>query len=180
LTGRRNEAITALKQAIALGYPLNLIESAPDLLTLRRDARYQKLLIDMEKKSKNMTYEKPWMKLSVHFDADQITNQLDYAFTSCDGSADPRHGPYMGGVHFQQGQHVYLEVNCCGTKKSGFTGFQIVDCCLITVPQLTQIGPDVPTRYSLPSPFLQSVGATYQFPWILSPVCCHWIQPCPT
>lgn len=52
LTGRRNEAITALKQAIALGYPLNLIESAPDLLTLRRDARYQKLLIDMERNQK--------------------------------------------------------------------------------------------------------------------------------
>lgn len=111
-----------------------------------------------------MTYEKPWMKLSIHFDADQITNQLDYAFTSCDGSADPRHGPYMGGVHFQQGQHVYLEVNCCGTKASGFTSFQIVDCCLISVPQLTQIGPDVPTRYSLPSPFLQAAGAAYQLP----------------
>jgi len=108
-----------------------------------------------------MTYEKPWMKLSVHFDADQTTNQLDYAFTSCDGSADPRHGEYMGGVHFHQGQHVYVEVNCCGSKKSGFTSFQIVDCCLISVPQLTQIGPDVPTRYSPPSPFLQAIGATY-------------------
>lgn len=52
LTGRRNEAIATLRQAIALGYPLNLIESSPDLLTLRRDARYQKLLIDMERKQK--------------------------------------------------------------------------------------------------------------------------------
>lgn len=103
----------------------------------------------------------PWMKLSVHFDVDQITNQLDYSFTSCDGTADPRHGPYMGGVHFQQGQHVYLDVTCCGSEKSGFTSFQIVDCCIISVPQLTQIGPKVPTVYSPPSPFLQAVGATY-------------------
>ncbi|PKB21614.1 hypothetical protein [Janthinobacterium sp. 64] len=111
-----------------------------------------------------MTPVSPWMKLSVHFDADQITNQLDYNFTSCDGTADPRHGPYMGGVHFQQGQHVYLDVNCCGSKESGFTSFQIVDCCLITVPQLTQIGANVPTRYSPPSPFLQALGATYNLP----------------
>lgn len=108
-----------------------------------------------------MTYEKPWMKLSVHFDADQTSSQLDYAFTSSDGDADPRHGQYMGGVHFQQGQHVYLEVTGCGSKESGYTSFQIIDCCLISVPQLTQIGADVPTRYSHPSPFLQAVGATY-------------------
>jgi len=101
------------------------------------------------------------MKLSVHFDADQTTNQLDYAFTSCDGSADPRHGQYMGGVHFKAGQHVYLDVNCCGSKESGFTSFQIVDCSFISLPQLTQIGPDVPTRYAAPSPFLQAIGAVY-------------------
>ncbi|MGF6117485.1 hypothetical protein ABIE30_003986 [Janthinobacterium lividum] len=111
-----------------------------------------------------MTPVSPWMKLSVHFDVDQITNQLDYSFTSCDGTADPRHGPYMGGVHFQQGQHVYLDVTCCGSEKSGFTSFQIVDCCIISVPQLTQIGPKVPTVYSPPSPFLQAVGATYSLP----------------
>lgn len=111
-----------------------------------------------------MTPVSPWMKLSVHFDVDQITNQLDYSFTSCDGTADPRHGPYMGGVHFQQGQHVYLDVTCCGSKESGFTSFQIIDCCIISVPQLTQIGPKVPTVYSPPSPFLQAVGATYNLP----------------
>lgn len=108
-----------------------------------------------------MTYEKPWMKLSIHFDADQTSSQLDYSFTSCDGSANPRHGEYMGGVHFEAGQHVYLDVNCCGSKKGGFTSFQIIDCCIISTPQLTQIGFGVPTRYSAPSPFLQAVGATY-------------------
>lgn len=108
-----------------------------------------------------MTYEKPWMKLAVHFDADQTSSQLDYAFTSCDGTADPRHGQYMGSVHFQQGQHVYVEVTGCGMKTSGYSSFQIVDCCIISVPQVTQMGTGVPTVYSPPSPFLQSVGATY-------------------
>ena len=111
-----------------------------------------------------MTYEKPWMKLSVHFDADQTGSQLDYSFKSCDGTAHPYHGPNTGSVHFERGQHVYLDVTCCGSEKSGFTTFEIIDCCIISVPQLTQIGPKVPTIYSPPSPFLQAVGATYSLP----------------
>ena len=111
-----------------------------------------------------MTPVRPWMKLSVHFDADQITNQLNYNFTSCDGSADPHYGPNMGGVHFKKGQNVYLDVTGCGNKASGFTTFEIIDCCIISVPQLTQIGPKIPTVYSPPSPFIQTVGATYNLP----------------
>ncbi|QKY10446.1 serine/threonine-protein kinase [Janthinobacterium lividum] len=52
LIGNRSEALAALLQASKLGYPLNLIESAPDLLNLRRDARYQQLLINLERDSK--------------------------------------------------------------------------------------------------------------------------------
>lgn len=52
LSGNRLAAFDALQQAVKLGYPLNLIESAPDLLDLRRDARYQQFLINLERDSK--------------------------------------------------------------------------------------------------------------------------------
>ncbi|OEZ83062.1 serine/threonine-protein kinase PknA [Janthinobacterium sp. HH104] len=52
LIGNRSDALASLLQASKLGYPLNLIESAPDLLNLRRDARYQQLLINLERDSK--------------------------------------------------------------------------------------------------------------------------------
>jgi tetratricopeptide (TPR) repeat protein len=52
LTGNRSKALAALLQASKLGYPLNLIESAPDLLNLRRDAHYQQFLINLERDSK--------------------------------------------------------------------------------------------------------------------------------
>ena len=52
LIGNRSEALDALLTASKLGYPRNLIESAPDLLNLRRDARYQQLLINLERDSK--------------------------------------------------------------------------------------------------------------------------------
>ena len=48
LIGQRNEAVDALQKAVRLGYPLHLIESEPDLLTLRRDARYQQFIINLE------------------------------------------------------------------------------------------------------------------------------------
>ncbi|AYM77792.1 serine/threonine-protein kinase [Janthinobacterium agaricidamnosum] len=52
LLGNRTEAIQAVLHASKLGYPINLIDSAPDLLNLRRDARYQQFLINMERDSK--------------------------------------------------------------------------------------------------------------------------------
>ena len=48
LLGLRNEAVDALQKAVKLGYPLHLIESEPDLLALRRDARYQQFIINLE------------------------------------------------------------------------------------------------------------------------------------
>ena len=52
LTGNRDVAVTALLEAVKLGYPLNLIETAPDLLNLRRDARYQQFIINMKRDPK--------------------------------------------------------------------------------------------------------------------------------
>ncbi|STR26433.1 Serine/threonine-protein kinase PrkC [Janthinobacterium lividum] len=52
LTDMRGEALAALQQASTLGYPLNLIESAPDLLNLRRDARYQQFIINLKRDRK--------------------------------------------------------------------------------------------------------------------------------
>lgn len=52
LIGNRNAAINALELCSNLGYPKNLIESAPDLLDLRRDLRYQKIFINLKKDSK--------------------------------------------------------------------------------------------------------------------------------
>ncbi|MEG0881012.1 MAG: tetratricopeptide repeat protein, partial [Janthinobacterium sp.] len=49
LIGNRDAAMTALLEAARLGYPINLIETAPDLLNLRRDARYQHFIINMKR-----------------------------------------------------------------------------------------------------------------------------------
>jgi hypothetical protein len=101
------------------------------------------------------------MQISVRFDIDQISSHLDYSFKSSDESADPTEGRYTGGVFFRQGQHVYVDVTGSGSKASEFSSFQVIDCCIITKPKVTQAGAGIATRYSPPSPFLQSVGAAY-------------------
>lgn len=104
---------------------------------------------------------KPWMIIAASFDIDQVSSQLDYGFSASDHDPQPPVGRHAGGVHFLQSQNVFFEVAASGSKASGFSSFQIVDCCIITRPKVTQCGPDVPTRYSPPSPFLQTLGATH-------------------
>lgn len=52
LIGNRDAAMMALLEAAKLGYPINLIETAPDLLNLRRDARYQQFIINLKRDRK--------------------------------------------------------------------------------------------------------------------------------
>lgn len=49
LGGRRDAALAHLARAVALGYPFSSIESEPDLVALRRDARYQTLAMENAK-----------------------------------------------------------------------------------------------------------------------------------
>ena len=45
ITGARDPALASLQLAVQLKYPVALIESEPDFLSLRRDPRYQRLII---------------------------------------------------------------------------------------------------------------------------------------
>lgn len=46
LCSRRDAALAHLARAVSLGYPLSTIESEPELVGLRRDARYQTLVME--------------------------------------------------------------------------------------------------------------------------------------
>ena len=52
LLKNRDAALQMLQNSARVGYPLNLIESAPDLLSLRRDARYQQFITNFERNNK--------------------------------------------------------------------------------------------------------------------------------
>ncbi|BBB58366.1 hypothetical protein UNDKW_0093 [Undibacterium sp. KW1] len=49
LLGQRDEALAAISKAIEFGYSIKSLESEPDLLNLRRDARYVKITVNQSK-----------------------------------------------------------------------------------------------------------------------------------
>ncbi|MET3130066.1 hypothetical protein AAKU55_000307 [Oxalobacteraceae bacterium GrIS 1.11] len=99
--------------------------------------------------------------LSVRFDADQASSQLQWVLKDPNGDPRVQSGTNAGAIHFHQGESLSLEVTGGASKASGFTSFQIIDCCIITLPQIASCGPGLKTRYARPSPFLQSAGAVY-------------------
>jgi len=102
--------------------------------------------------------------LTVSFDVDQGTNSLSFHFHSNDHEhPNPTRGPYAGEVYFCEGEVFHLKVKG-GGKIDSFCGFQIVDCCIVTRPKVILVGPGLKTRHAAPSPFLQVLGACYQFP----------------
>lgn len=102
--------------------------------------------------------------LTIGFDADQISDQLAFKFTSPDGQ-QPVHptGLFEGEIYFCEGEIFHLQVIGSGRKDS-FSAFQIVDLCLITRPMLVAIELGKTVRYASPSPFTQQIGASYAVP----------------
>lgn len=99
--------------------------------------------------------------LTIGFDADQISDQLAYEFTSADGS-HPVHptGLFKGEIYFEEGEIFHLQVRG-GGKPDSFTAFDVIDCAIITKPQIISAGPKQPTVYAVPSPFANVSGACY-------------------
>ncbi|SDF58726.1 MULTISPECIES: hypothetical protein [unclassified Duganella] len=100
---------------------------------------------------------RPPLLLSLSFDVDQISSQLDWTLTP---DVQPVTGADSGCIAFTMGDVLNVAVNGYG-RKGNFYTFQIVDCCIITKPALVQIGRQVAPLYAAPSPFVQALGACY-------------------
>ena len=48
LLGERDEALRFLAEALGSGYPLSEVEAEPELVSLREDVRYHRILIQLE------------------------------------------------------------------------------------------------------------------------------------
>lgn len=99
--------------------------------------------------------------LKVSFDINQTSDALDWEFLP---NSRPTKGDHAGGVLFQPKEKLFLEIDGTGSDKSSFTGFDVVECCFITMPQIIQIGANLPLKYAAPSPFLNVPSAVFTFP----------------
>lgn len=124
-----------------------------------------------------MTEKKPTtMLIEANFDIDQVGQTLEWHFCRKDGQGNPVKGRYAGGVYFTVGEKTRVRVKA--GSYSRFTGFKVLDCTLITLPQVVQIGKVLPTEFAPPSPFVTTsslaiTGASVSLPaaqFVSSPV----------
>lgn len=117
------------------------------------------------------------VRLKIHFDVDQESEKLEFKLHEIRASdipdPNPRRGGHADSLYFVTGDEMHLRITGGGSrdraKGTGFQSFQIVDCAIITRPQVALRSPGVRTQWSPPSPFTQSTGASYQLPIDFAP-----------
>jgi hypothetical protein len=112
--------------------------------------------------------------LKVSFDANQTSDALDWEFLP---NSRPAKGDHAGGILFQPGEMLHVEIDGLGSHTSGYRGFEVVDCCLLTNPQIIQIGAKLPLKYAAPSPFCGIDRAVYVLPNKFEVVSCNEPHP---
>lgn len=98
------------------------------------------------------------MHIEANFDIDQIGETLEWHFYRKDGHGNPIKGRYAGSVYFTVGEQTRVRVKA--GSYNPFVGFEVLDCTLITRPQVVQIGKGLRTEFALPSPFISTPDIT--------------------
>jgi hypothetical protein len=107
------------------------------------------------------------MLIEANFDIDQVGQSLEWRFSRKDGQGNPLKGRYAGGIYFTVGEQTRVRVRAGSYTK--FKGFKVLDCTLITMPQVVQIGKGVATKFAPVSPFvttsmIEVTGASVSLP----------------
>lgn len=70
--------------------------------------------------------------LELEFDVNQVTQSLQYKFTSPDGSPEVPQGSLAGTYHFSVGDTVGVKITATG-KSSDDIGVSVTDCSIISI-----------------------------------------------
>lgn len=104
----------------------------------------------------------PLMTLAARFDINQVDDGIDWLFTDINSietiertSGDPH---WNRNVEFSAGQDFRIAIVADDQEKTGFESLEVIDCCIITRPQIISCGPNVRTWYAPPSLFVDSNG----------------------
>ena len=108
------------------------------------------------------------VRLCVWFDVDQISSSLGYELVvvpSTPPDPNPRFGRRACSLYFVWNEQMQLDVAGYIAKDSKFATFRILECCLVTRPQLVLLAQDGAMAFAAPSPFAQTNRmASYRLP----------------
>jgi len=101
-----------------------------------------------------MTKKATTMHLEANFDIDQVGGKLEWSFKRFDGDGNPLTGKYAGGIYFTTGEEMRVRVRAgC---RNPLTSFKVLDCALITVPQIVEIAPKKKAKFAPSSLFIST------------------------
>ncbi|MGF6273808.1 hypothetical protein ABIB38_002186 [Massilia sp. UYP11] len=104
----------------------------------------------------------PLMALTARLDVNQVDDGIDWIFSDIDsiGSADrTATDPHWNrDIVFSAGQEFRIAIAASDQDKTGFESLEVIDCCVITRPQILCCGKGVRTNYAPPSLFVDSDG----------------------
>ncbi|WP_431262129.1 hypothetical protein ACQ859_18355 [Roseateles chitinivorans] len=100
--------------------------------------------------------------ISLSFDYQQESQLLCWSATDGHRNIYMQRGPMAGGVWLQPAEHVSVFVKGGGPVRSldSRWSFKIIDCFIITIPELRWSRADHAKEYSAPSPFVGSGSTT--------------------
>lgn len=101
-----------------------------------------------------MTKKAPTMLLSAEFDMSQVSGTLDWSFTRKDGNGHPITGKYAGGIYFTVGEEMRVVVRALSWNR--LVSFKVLDCTLITIPQIVELEPKKTAKFAPCSPFIST------------------------
>lgn len=103
------------------------------------------------------------MALSARFDVNQVDDGIDWLFDDINslGVAERSQEDmrWNRDIDFSVGQEFRIAITASDKEKTGFESLEVVDCCVITRPQILCCGKGVRTRYAPPSLFTDGSGA---------------------
>jgi hypothetical protein len=104
----------------------------------------------------------PIMLLTADFDVNQVGADMEWHFSRKDRNGNPIEGKDAGSIYFTKGENFFVHVSG-GAKpdKHGedpLASFTILDCAVVTRPQLSNYGKGLVTEFSPPSPFVEKDG----------------------
>ena len=107
------------------------------------------------------------MLLEANFDIEQVGGTLEWHFCRKDGDGNPITGKYAGGIYYTIGEKMRVRVRAGSYKH--LKSFKVLDCTLITLPQIVDIAPKKKAQFAAMSPFVSTeiitvTGASINLP----------------
>jgi hypothetical protein len=101
------------------------------------------------------------MTLKVSFDVSQIRDRINWDFLEVDPVSGQTGAPdrnWRNNIQFVPGQKFRIDIEADNVYNKPCQGIAVVDCCLITRPQIKMCGPGKNPTYAAPSPFVDAKG----------------------